>query len=66
MALIGLIIGLISESGGGTILWIIFGFFIGAILGSAFFGDLEKNGIRASKLVREYINDGWQFDKPGK
>jgi hypothetical protein len=59
------IISLISELGGGSIITGIIGVVVASWLSAIFF-DSEDAAIRKSKIVREYIKEGWQFEKPGK
>lgn len=59
------IISLIAELGGGSIITGIIGVVVASWLSNIFF-DSEDAAIKKSKIIRDYINEGWQFEKPGK
>jgi len=44
----------------------VLGYFVGAFIGRLVYEEYEKNGINRNNLVREYISEGWQYDKPGR
>ena len=66
VALLALIIGFVNDAGGGSIFFGVLGYFVGAFFGRLVYEDFEKDGINRNNLVREYISQGWQYDKPGR
>ena len=66
VALLAALLGYLGDAGGGSIIIAIIGFGIGSWLSGLFLGEFESDGINKSKIVREYRNDGWQYEKPGK
>lgn len=66
VALLALIIGLVNDAGGGSIFLGFLGYLVGAFIGRLIYEDFEKDAMNRNNLVREYISEGWQYDKPGR
>lgn len=64
--LAGIIIGLIMELEWGALFIGLIGLGVGSVIGGSLFGGFKDNGINKSKLVKKYLNEGWQTQKPGK
>lgn len=64
--LVGIIIGLIMDLEWGSLLIGFIGVVIGSMIGGSLFDGFKTIGINRSKIVKQYINEGWQFQKPGK
>ena len=65
-AAIVVIISLISGFSFASIISGLMGLAIGSWISGLFFGEFESDSINKSKIITQYINDGWQSDKPGK